>query len=163
MPTTVTMPRRPRRQRLWRLAVAVWTITLLLAPCASASAVADPDPAAVTVKTVVPEPRVRTAAGRWAHRGLFLATETALLIDLGQTLDLKRHPGFEERGGLRAWAGAHPRDEAIVAYFASGMVLYALAYTYLPPRWSAPLLAGQFALSLSMIEGNRAVGMHVRF
>lgn len=92
--------------------------------------------------------------------GLFLAAEASLLIDTGQTLDIKRHDGYRE---MNAILGRHPGDGAVVAYFGSVVVLSTAAYALLPDQWANILSRVILAVELPVIDSNARLGLSVRF
>ena len=102
------------------------------------------------------EPRKPTPA-EWALLG---AAEGLIVVDMLQTLDLKRHPGAYEVNPL---LGSHPSDaRVIVTGVAAGTATAALWYA-LPSRirWIVPLFVG--IGEGFVIASNAQAGMTIRF
>ncbi len=92
--------------------------------------------------------------------GLFLAAQASLLIDMAQTLQIRRTEGLYESNVL---LGPQPSDEAVVAYFGSIAALHAVAYAVLPGRWANVFSRGVLFVEVPAIDHNARVGIRVQF
>lgn len=89
-----------------------------------------------------------------------VTVESLILIDVLQTLDLKRHPTASEVNPL---LGEHPSDARLIMSAAvAGSATFAAWYV-LPSRirWIVPLLVGTG--EILAISGNVSAGMKIRF
>ena len=105
-------------------------------------------------------------ADLWAAEALFQAVHVA---DLQQTLDIKRHPGLIEVGGIvdSAWAIGHrPSDRSVYAFMAAEGALHA-GVTVLLSQWSPWAARGWEAITISVngevVRHNAQLGLRIHF
>lgn len=97
----------------------------------------------------------------WTTRDSVLQTTalTLMWIDYNQTLQ------FQDRGIVETnpMLGLNPDRDEITRYFAALAVAHTgLAYV-LPKDWRLALQAGQIAVSVTCISGNKQLGVSIRF
>jgi|SRR6267143_2463116 len=93
---------------------------------------------------------------------MLVAAETLILVDVLQTLDLKRHPELVF-GEMNPLLGSHPTDERILAMGAVGALVTAGLWYAIPPggRWIVPSVV--MVLETFAIVGNARAGLSIRF
>ena len=93
----------------------------------------------------------------WGREAVFFAFG---LLDYGQTMDIKNHPGMYERNPL---LGENPSDVRIRNYFLGAAATHA-AITYLLPRQYRPTWQwGTMLLEVGVVAHNYSIGLRVDF
>jgi hypothetical protein len=92
--------------------------------------------------------------------GLLLAAQASLLIDMAQTMEIRRTSGVYESNRL---LGERPGDGVVVAYFGSIAALHAAAYAAIPGRWANWLSRGILFVEIPAIDTNSRIGIRVQF
>ncbi len=96
-----------------------------------------------------------------AETTLLIAAQTSSVLDMLQTLDIKRHP--EQLYEINPLLGEHPSDARVLTYFAASAVIKTAAWYALPRGWRniVPLL--NLAVEIPLIAHNANVGLQIRF
>ncbi len=106
--------------------------------------------------------RAEWAAPKAPDVAMLAAAETLIVLDVLQTLDLKRHPELVF-GELNPLLGPHPSDERILLMGAAGAFFTAGLWYAVPPegRWVVPSVV--MVLETFVIVGNARAGLTIRF
>lgn len=91
---------------------------------------------------------------------LFLAAQTLIVIDMGQTLDIRNHPGVEESNPI---LGREPSRGRVFALFGTRLALNTLAHWLLPDRWANGLSMVNIAVGIPVVANNASLGLSVAF
>lgn len=95
-----------------------------------------------------------------ADTTLLALSETSLVIDCGQTLNIKSHVGHQETNPI---LGPHPSDTKVRVYFAASMATVAAGWYFTPaklrPLWPILILG----MEIPTILHNREVGLTLEF
>jgi hypothetical protein len=100
-------------------------------------------------------------ASEWdkTEKGLLIAAETLLVMDMQQTLQIEGK-GLRE---LNPILGEHPSNAKIYGYFAlSGLVTYAIA-DRLSPEWRKMYLSGVVGFQIAIVKHNVQMGLSLKF
>ncbi|HEY8369880.1 MAG TPA: hypothetical protein VIM86_11250 [Thermodesulfobacteriota bacterium] len=92
--------------------------------------------------------------------GLFLAAQSALLLDMAQTLEINGSPDFKETNRL---LGERPSDGAVLAYFGSIAALHAASYLTLDGRWANVVSRAVLFVQVPAIDNNARLGVRISF
>lgn len=92
--------------------------------------------------------------------GLFLAAQAVLLIDMGQTLDIRNNPEVVEANPL---LGREPSRERIYAIFGTRLAINTLAHWLLPDRWANGLSMLNLVVGVPVVASNASLGLSVSF
>ena len=90
---------------------------------------------------------------------LFVIVAVLLVVDYGQTRDIKNHAELKESNFI---LGEHPEARAISAYFVICLLLTAAAVLVLPETFGMVLLGGLAALEGAVTWRNWKLGLRVR-
>src|SRR6266851_1614507 len=95
-----------------------------------------------------------------AETTLLIAAQTSSVLDMLQTLDIKRHPGSYEMNPI---LGSHPSDARVLTYFATSAVIKTAAWYALPRGWRNIVPVLNLAVEIPLIAHNANVGLEIRF
>ena len=84
----------------------------------------------------------------------------ALLVDYGQTRDLKNHSELRETNPL---LGSHPTDVRIRNYMLGAAIGHAAVTYLLPPEYRPYWQAGTLIIEVGVIQHNYSLGLGMRF
>ena len=91
---------------------------------------------------------------------LELVFDATLLMDYGQSRDIKNHPGHYETNPI---LGPHPHDDKIMAYFVlAGLGHYAVTKALLA-EWRPAWQYSWIAIEIAQIIKNRQLGIGFEF
>ncbi len=91
---------------------------------------------------------------------LFLAAQALVIVDMGQTLDIRNHPEVEE---LNPILGREPSRDRVYAVFGSHLLINTLAYWLLPGRWANGLSMLSITIGIPVVANNASLGLSVAF
>lgn len=97
------------------------------------------------------------SAKEWKLEAAFL---TAGLIDYGQTLDIKNHPGMYETNPL---LGRHPSDTRIRNYFIAAGLTHVGVTHLLPRKYREHWQLGTLILQVGAVDNNHRIGLRMDF
>jgi hypothetical protein len=94
---------------------------------------------------------------------LLAAAEALIVVDVLQTMDLKRHPASDGISEHNLLLGSNPSDLRLVLMASAGAAAAAAAWYVAPPkiRWLVPAVL--IAAEAVVIYGNHQVGLRIRF
>lgn len=110
-----------------------------------------PGPAGSWLEVVAPEER---------DLGLFLTAQSALLVDMAQTLEINGSVALEESNRL---LGEQPSDGAVLAYFGSIAAVHVATYLALDPRWANIVSRAILFVQVPAIDNNARLGVRIAF
>jgi len=92
----------------------------------------------------------------WGLLGIVLVL---LVIDYGQTRDIKNHLGFTETNLI---LGRQPSDRSIITYFAICVLMTVGLAALLPSCFDAAFLGVVCGMELLVVFRNRQIGLRVK-
>ncbi len=95
-----------------------------------------------------------------AETTFLIVAQASSVLDMLQTLDIKRHPGEYERNPI---IGEHPSDARVLTYFAVSGVIKTAAWYLLPRGWRNIVPVVNLAVELPLIAHNANIGLEIRF
>jgi hypothetical protein len=137
---------------------AALALAITLLSGAARAGTADEDLLPITL----PEPE-----GPWTWKSpephetaMVAAAEALIVVDVLQTLDLKRHSDLSERNAL---LGSHPSDAKLVLLGSAAALGTWGGWYLLPPRyrWIVPTVVG--LAELFAVVSNQRAGLQIRF
>ena len=84
----------------------------------------------------------------------------SLIVDLGTTLDIKNHKGYEESNLI---LGTNPKDNQVYEFFVVNMAVQYLIATMLEPDSRLIFQGWTIATEFNAIVGNYRVGLSMKF
>lgn len=86
------------------------------------------------------------------------------LVDMGTTLDIRKHPGFSETNPI---LGRHPSDGKVIGYFAACGISHAvITHSLVNAGWTKTAAAWEAAsigMELNFVDHNYTIGLKARF
>ncbi|HEX7126779.1 MAG TPA: hypothetical protein VF406_13565 [Thermodesulfobacteriota bacterium] len=92
--------------------------------------------------------------------GLFLAAQSALFLDMAQTLEINGSSDFRETNRL---LGERPSDGAVLAYFGSIAALHTASFLTLDGRWANVVSRAILFVQVPAVDSNARLGVRISF